>query len=130
MLIIFSAFHTADNVVENYALFMSKTDDSEAMIKEKLKVWQSVLELCEESETLFEKILTTTNIKPWILELLKNSESPYFLKAVELANNVWNGDGHEDLRNKIAGEISSQELGRYKVRNFFLIEEAIYFCRF
>uniref|UniRef100_A0A914PQ57 Uncharacterized protein n=1 Tax=Panagrolaimus davidi TaxID=227884 RepID=A0A914PQ57_9BILA len=115
------AFYFADHVIENHQTFMSRESDPQIIITAKIKVWQRVLHLCEESESLYKNILAKTNIKKWVMEMLKLPNSPYFIDALELSNSILNGDYHADIRKKLAEEISSKEIQRNKVCFFGLI---------
>uniref|UniRef100_A0AC34GT58 Uncharacterized protein n=1 Tax=Panagrolaimus sp. ES5 TaxID=591445 RepID=A0AC34GT58_9BILA len=109
------AFYFADHVIENHQIFMSQKTDPQIIVTSKIKVWQRVLNLCEESESLYKNVLAKTDIKKWVIEMLKSPNSPYFIEALKLSNNILNGDYHADIRKKLAEENSIKEINKNKI---------------
>jgi hypothetical protein len=103
-----SAFYYADRVLENDHIFLSDGEQNDDVIKAKIRLWRNVIDLCGESESLLKSVLLKTNIKTWILAVLRDSRSLYFDAGLELANEIiYAEDVHENLLEEVAGQVKS-----------------------
>uniref|UniRef100_A0A914X0F9 Uncharacterized protein n=1 Tax=Plectus sambesii TaxID=2011161 RepID=A0A914X0F9_9BILA len=114
------AFFFSERLLEHHHEFISQPNEHPEIVKAKLKLWIQLIELSEESETLFQDLLKKTNIKMWILDTLRDSESAYYELSLKLANSVIYADSQSA---EVAEQVANDKVRQPRIATLQTILE-------